>query len=114
MRRPRVSTPRRDPISSRWCPGLLPEINASPSLWTRQCDEVQRVLHLRQAFCGRQFGLPALFPATPAGAHLRLRVGMDRTVRHRDRLHRDGVTRVARGPRHMDYNHSCRYDDCIY
>ena len=35
-------------------------------------------------------------------AHLRVHPGMDRTVRHRDRLRRDGVTRVARGPRHMD------------
>src|SRR5262249_14499955 len=55
--------------------------------------QVQRVLHVGREVRGGQRGLCALFPQGPAGAYLRQRAGLARTVRYRDRLHRHALTR---------------------
>ncbi len=84
---------RADRAPDRACSRADETLSRSGRRVAGPCDEVQRLLHFGEAFSGRQFGLPALLPARPAGAHLRLHPGMDRAVRHRDRLHRHGVGR---------------------
>src|SRR5262249_5790785 len=63
--------------------------------FARWRDEVQHLLHLRETLCGRQRRLRSLLPERPAGADLCPDPRMDRAVRHRDRLHRGGVTVLA-------------------
>jgi hypothetical protein len=52
-------------------------------------------VQLGQAFPGRQRDLCAILPRGSAGAHLRLRAGMDRAVRYRNRLRCHDVNALA-------------------
>jgi hypothetical protein len=61
-------------------------------------DEVQHLLHVGQAFCDCQRDLRALLPRRCARPHLCVRAGMDRAVRHRNRLRRRGVGSVEAVP----------------
>src|SRR5262249_9541412 len=64
----------------------------------RTRGQVQRLLHRRRlALRGFQRGLRRLLPGAVAGAHLRSRAVLARTLRHRGGLHRGAVIRRA-GP----------------